>query len=73
MGYWKKHPRPDGQVTLEKLNALGWQIEDPPEHYTLKCPCGSHMTQLQLAPSDPKHFEERLGWARRLNCKHEKD
>lgn len=73
LGYWRKHPKPDGQVVLDKLHSMGWVIENPPKYYTLKCPCGSHMTQLHLTPSNPRHFKERLSWARRQSCMQEED
>lgn len=65
---WKKHPKPEGQKVLEQLSALGWKIEDPPKYYTAKCPCGDHMRQVHLTPSNPKHFQECLRWAKRQSC-----
>lgn len=68
VGYWRKHPKPDGQKALEAFDTLGWRIEDPPKYYSVKCPCGDHMTHVHLSPSNPKHFQERLRYGKRQSC-----
>ncbi|WP_236567884.1 MULTISPECIES: hypothetical protein [unclassified Nocardiopsis] len=55
LGYWRKHPRKDGQDALQKIHELGRRIEDPPTYYTIKCPCGEH--QRQVHPIEPELLE----------------
>lgn len=63
--YWQKHPKKEGEDALAEFDELGWQIVDPPKYYTVKCPCGEHMTHLHISPSNPNHWKERLRWAKR--------
>ncbi|GAA1782386.1 hypothetical protein GCM10009834_47600 [Streptomonospora arabica] len=66
--YWEKHPKKDGREVLHEFDRLGWRIEDPPKYFTVYCPCGDHMTHIHLTPSNPRHWEERLRWAKRRSC-----
>lgn len=58
--YWQKHPKKDGEDALAEFDELGWQIVDPPKYYTVKCPCGEHMTHLHITPSNPNHWKGTL-------------
>lgn len=64
----KKHPKKEGRWVLDELERLGWWIDDPPKYFTAYCPCGDHMTQIHITPSNPRHWQERLNWAKRQPC-----
>lgn len=68
MGYWKKHPKKEGEQTLKEFDRHRYRIENPPKYYTVLCPCGDHLRQVHISPSNPNHFRECLNWARRLPC-----
>lgn len=65
MGYWKRHPKKEGEEALQKIAALGWRIENPPRYYTIKCPCGDHQKRVHLTPSNPRHYDEAVRYAKR--------
>lgn len=66
LGYWKKHPKKEGEDALEEIAAMGWRVEDPPTYYTVKCPCGAHQRQIHLSPSNPNYWNEAVRWAKRV-------
>jgi len=68
MSYWRRHPKKDLQEVLVAFDRAGWVIEDPPTYYTVKCPCGDHMRQIHLTPSNPDYGQRALRWLRRQPC-----
>lgn len=65
MGYWRKHPKKDGEALLEEFDRQGWRIKNPPTYYSVRCPCGAHQRQVHLTPSNPRHWQQALNWAKR--------
>jgi hypothetical protein len=65
---WRKHPKSGGQRALNLLAAAGWTILDTPKYYKALCPCGEHKRWVHLSPSNPRYWNELIGWARRLPC-----
>ena len=68
MGYWQKYPKEEGQHVLETFHAHGWKITGPSTHYSARCPCGDHQTQVHLTPSNPRYWRNKLAWAERQPC-----
>ncbi|RBP66452.1 hypothetical protein DFO66_103402 [Brevibacterium sanguinis] len=68
MGYWKRHQKPDLEDVLQQFHDAGWSIEDPPKYYTVKCPCGYHMRQIHLTPSNRHYANQALKWMNRQEC-----
>lgn len=68
MGYWRRHPKKDGQALLEWFDDHGWKIGNPPTYYTVRCPCGDHQRQIKLTPSDPNFWKNAQKWAQRQSC-----
>lgn len=68
MSYWRRHPKKDGQALLVWLHRVGWRIQDPPTYYTILCPCGDHLRQVHLTPSNPNYFRECRRWVMRQPC-----
>ncbi|GAA1616761.1 hypothetical protein GCM10009700_01290 [Brevibacterium sanguinis] len=70
MGYWKRHQKPELESVLQQFHEAGWTIEDPPKYYTVKCPCGDHMRQIHLTPSNRNYSNQALRWLNRQECMH---
>ena len=66
--YWRRHPRKDLEPVLGEFHEAGWTIHDPPTYYTVKCPCGDHMRQIRLTPSNPNYGRDALKWLYRQSC-----
>lgn len=66
LGYWRKHPRKEGEEALRQIAELGWRIENPPTYYTIKCPCGNHQRQVHLTPANPNYWNQTVRFVRRV-------
>ena len=67
--YWKKHPQKDLEELLEKFDAAGWRIIDPPKYYKVYCPCAmKHKRTVHLTPSNPNYALDTRKWLERQPC-----
>lgn len=66
VGYWRRHPKREGQDALEEIHRLGWRIIDPPTYYTVRCPCGEHQRQIHLTPSNPNYWKQAVQHVKRV-------
>lgn len=73
MGYWRRHPKKEGQDVLDAFDRQRWRIENSPTYYTVLCACGDHQTRVHLTPSDPNYWRNKLAWARRQPCWNKED